>query len=503
MSRLLVFALAIVVELVATPRAYAYDPADRLTAITQGSAVVTPTYDDAGRLLTLTYPNGMVATSTYDPAGRLATLTYTKGATTIGDLGYGYDPAGRRTTAGGSLARVGLPAAVSTTTYNAANQLTKWANNQTKPVYDANGNLTADGTYGYVWNSRNQLVQIKSGSTVIGSFSYDALGRRLTRTASGTTTGFALGAGNVIAERVAGSVTATLLTGGTDQTFRRTDGATERFLVTDALGSTLALVDAAGTVQTSYTYEPYGRTTVTGAASANRTGFTGRENDGPLYFYRARYLHPTFGRFVSEDPLGMGAGDPNLYRYVGGDPVNATDPSGLVPPVVAACAGGAILGAGATIVGDFLGGRKTTLEDVLGSAALGCGSGLVGFGIGSAIGGLIGGGSKAAVSLPTALTVGRNAQTGIQTYLGWAGNSAVYTGITNNIIRRQLEHGAAFRIQAIAGGLTRGQARAIEQAIIVHNPAFRNVINSISPSHTYYNAVAWGSSGSEPMDTLG
>ena len=33
----------------------------------------------------------------------------------------------------------------------------------------------------------------------------------------------------------------------------------------------------------------------------------------------------------------------------------------------------------------------------------------------------------------------------------------------------------------------------IEQAIIANNPAFRNVINSISPSHSYYNqAVAWG-----------
>ena len=41
--------------------------------------------------------------------------------------------------------------------------------------------------------------------------------------------------------------------------------------------------------------------------------------------------------------------------------------------------------------------------------------------------------------------------------------------------------------------LERGQARAIEQAIIERNPQFENLINSISPTHHYYDeAVAWG-----------
>jgi hypothetical protein len=40
---------------------------------------------------------------------------------------------------------------------------------------------------------------------------------------------------------------------------------------------------------------------------------------------------PSVGRFTSYDPLGFGAGDPNLYRYVKNDPTNATDPSGLEP----------------------------------------------------------------------------------------------------------------------------------------------------------------------------
>lgn len=35
------------------------------------------------------------------------------------------------------------------------------------------------------------------------------------------------------------------------------------------------------------------------------------------------------GLFASKDPIGFGGGDPNLYGYVLGDPVNGFDPSGL------------------------------------------------------------------------------------------------------------------------------------------------------------------------------
>ncbi|HET7494168.1 MAG TPA: RHS repeat-associated core domain-containing protein [Candidatus Limnocylindrales bacterium] len=266
---------------------------------------------------------------TDDEASRLTAIGDALGATVVGDLSYTYDRAGRRTTAGGSLARVSLPAAVGSTTYNAANQLTKWATNQTKPTYDANGNTLTDGTLSYVWNARDELVTLKTGNTVTASFAYDGLGRRIAKTVSGTTTRFAFDRANVVQEQnAAGTPTANLLTGGLDQTFGRTDAAGARTLLTDALGSTVALADAAGVVGTSYTYEPYGKTSQSGPANANSQQFTGRENDGPLYYYRARYYQPTFGRFVSEHPAGFAAGDPNLYRYVGGSPTNLTDPSG-------------------------------------------------------------------------------------------------------------------------------------------------------------------------------
>lgn len=85
--------------------------------------------------------------------------------------------------------------------------------------------------------------------------------------------------------------------------------------------------------QTTYIYESYGKTTVSGTSSASFFGFTGRENDSTgtlsLYNYRARYYSPPFGRFMSEDPLWFAVRDANLYRYVNNNPLSLIDPLGL------------------------------------------------------------------------------------------------------------------------------------------------------------------------------
>src|SRR5437867_5671737 len=107
-----------------TAVSYSYDDAHRLTSITQGSATVSLTYDSANRRSTLTFPNGIVATYGYDNANQLTSLTYALGGTTLGNLTYSYDLVGNRTNLGGSWARVGLPAAIAATTYDAANRLT-------------------------------------------------------------------------------------------------------------------------------------------------------------------------------------------------------------------------------------------------------------------------------------------------------------------------------------------------------------------------------------------
>jgi RHS repeat-associated protein len=125
---------------------------------------------------------------------------------------------------------------------------------------------------------------------------------------------------------------ATLLNGpGVDAILSRTEATGTTSFLPDGLGSTIALTDSAGTLQTQYTYEPFGKTTATGAASTNAFTYTDREDDGTgLYYYRTRYYHPALQRFVSEDPIGFDGGDTNLYAYVGNDPVNFIDPHGLI-----------------------------------------------------------------------------------------------------------------------------------------------------------------------------
>jgi RHS repeat-associated protein len=187
--------------------------------------------------------------------------------------------------------------------------------------------MTSSGTDGYTWDARNRLVSTLSGA----SFQYDPFGRRTSKTIGGVGTQFLYDGANPVQELSAGTPIANLLTGlRVDEVFTRTDAAGARNFLPDALGSALGLADSTGTIQTQYTYEPFGNTTSSGAASASSYQYTGRENDGTgLYYYRARYFSPVFQHFVREDPIRFNGGI-NLYGYVGNSPVNFVDPSGQV-----------------------------------------------------------------------------------------------------------------------------------------------------------------------------
>jgi len=312
---------------------YDYDAANRLKHITQETAVVALQYDDAGRRTALTLPNGVEANYGYDNASRLTSITYKLGQITLGDLTYGFDNIGNRTTIGGSWARTGIPQTTTITNYDNNNRQRAFGDKTLN--YDNNGNLytisDANGTTTFTWNARNQLVGI-NGPGISASFAYDGLGRRREKSINGSFSEFLFDGGNPVQEKSGTTVMANVLSGlSRDDFVRRTDVATTttRDLLVDALGSVVALVDSSGIVQTEYTYEPFGRSTVTGEVSSNPFQFTRRENDGTgFYFYRARYYGTELQRFVSEDPLRLAGGDINFYGYVRNNPTDFVDPTG-------------------------------------------------------------------------------------------------------------------------------------------------------------------------------
>ncbi len=98
----------------------------------------------------------------------------------------------------------------------------------------------------------------------------------------------------------------------------------------DALGSVVALSNAAGDTVQTYEYSVYGEVAVEDANHPNPYMFAGVRYDIEigLYYNRARYYNPFTGRFLQTDPIGYKDGM-NMYRYCKNSPLTLRDPSGL------------------------------------------------------------------------------------------------------------------------------------------------------------------------------
>ncbi len=304
---------------------YAYDAVSRLLSINSsrsGSSITSAsyTYDAIGNRLSQTIgPVGGAKSFAYDALSQLTSATNPS-------VSFAYDGVGNRTTAAGV-----------TYTANTLNQYTQVGSSAY--TYDKAGNLLTDGTSTYTYDAENRVTKIVSGANTL-LYTYDGLGRRISRSLNGVITRFYYDGLERIADRnAAGVVEASYLFGpGIDEAWELQRGSDTRTYSRDGLGSPLVLTDSTGAILERYSYAEFGAPTVTNV-STSQTGtasffnnpilFTGREwePEAQIYYYRARFYHPGVGRFTSRDPLGY-APDVNLYRYVGNSPVNWIDPLG-------------------------------------------------------------------------------------------------------------------------------------------------------------------------------
>ncbi len=310
---------------------YDYQVTGELTTIKESGTTTLGTYayDDLGRRTSVTRGNGVTTSYGYDAVSRLSSLTADlTGTTSDLTLGYAYNPASQISAITRSNNAYSWTNATNTARNYTSNGLNQYsANTTTSFAYDARGNLTNSGSDAYSYSSQNLLLTGPNSAVL----SYDPLMRLYQSGNASVAASTYLYDGDqplALYATASGTLGPRYVNGPDGELLVEiTPGNVKRYAVADERGSIISESDASGNSLSLNTYDEYG---VPGPANAQRVQYTGQMwlPELGMYSYKARNYSPTLGRFMQADPTGYGDGM-NWYNYVGGDPVNNTDPSGL------------------------------------------------------------------------------------------------------------------------------------------------------------------------------
>jgi RHS repeat-associated protein len=297
-------------------------------------------YDDAGQLIQILYPNGVREEMTYDVNGRvIATLVRKNGTTqkfdTVADTSVTRNAAGRIVSVDRKLIPMpDPPSGFNGYYYDAAHQVQG-------VKYDDMGRVTADNIRQYKWDLAGRLISYTGGDGA-ASFTYDAFGQRISKTTGNTTLNYVL---NYALPFPAISI---IRNGDVDQRYfvwlpngkllaTITADGVRRFYHFDETGSTSFMEDEKANISDTYTVTPFGETVVhTGPLDQPFTfhGMLGamQEDNTGLYYMRSRYYDAVTGRFLSPDPeASLDPRSINPYQFVYNNPIERWDPMGTHP----------------------------------------------------------------------------------------------------------------------------------------------------------------------------
>lgn len=324
---------------------YGYDDANHLTSLKDpAGATTTFTYDNDGNRLTTKLPGSVTQTATWDASDRPSSVKTTTGSSTTVSYTYGYTLAGADTDQIQTRTDK-VSGKVISYTYDSQSRLdyAEEDSGSTRTAswlycYDKAGNLTGcsgsadscsdSGLTTYTYNAANQITAMNGDSS---GWSYDKNGNELTGASGlGARTGETYNDFNQLTALTTAGTTHHYTYAGTDSSQRLTENTTR--VDQGPLGISKTTTDG---VSKGIVRDPAGTLigmTTDGAAHYYTTSIQGAPSTvtsptGGLYNMGARQYDRTTNRFTQVDPSGK---ETNAYLYAAGDPVNRTDPTGLL-----------------------------------------------------------------------------------------------------------------------------------------------------------------------------